>query len=170
MTSWPIPRPACCFMYSFTESSVDVDRPLGSGSSVGARRLAKAWSTSLWEAPALARPGAGAELLPELPVAGQLVRKRGVGEGLDQVLDHADGHGAADDVQFTNGRDGDDVREEPCSPHPPGNVQAVEVREVHVQQDQLHRVAGGREFRQQAQRRLPVGRRAGQGETVQPAM
>ena len=72
-------------------------------------------------------------------------------------------------AQLPHGRDGDDVREEAGGAHPPGDVQAVQVRQVHVQQDQFHRAAGGRELRQQPQRGLAVRGGAGQREPVQPA-
>ena len=120
--------------------------------------------------PGLAGPGLRrGQLLPEQPVAGELVRERGVGEGLDQVLHHADGHGAPDDREFADGRDGDDVRQDPCGAHPPGDVQAVQVREVHVQQDKFHRLAGGRELRQEPERGLAVRGGAGQRESRHPA-
>ena len=59
MTSLADTAPDCSFMKSCTESSVDAASPLGSGSSEGARRLAKAWSTSLCDAPGPACPAAG---------------------------------------------------------------------------------------------------------------
>jgi len=61
------------------------------------------------------------------------------GEGLQQVLNDPLGDGRPHYLEVTGRGDGDDVSPVPCRAHRADHVQAVDVGEVHVEQDQVHR-------------------------------
>lgn len=115
-----------------TAASVGALSPLGRPPALGcAQRAERAVHLVL----AAGLTGGGAEL--GVPV--ETVPEGGEGEGLQDVLDDAEGDALADDREVAGGGDGDDVGGVPGGTQGPYEMKAVSVGQIEVQQQQIDR-------------------------------